>query len=70
MAVFVREDVIQALGIIDDLFSELDAAVMVHCLLHICGGGPGAQADGLAAPVCAAGGRFEGTGPDEFDAAG
>ena len=30
----------------------------------------GAEANGFAAPVCAAGGRFEGFGPDEFYSAG
>lgn len=70
VAEFVREHVVQALFVVDYFFGELDGAVMTDLVLGVGGQGAGADADLLSAPVGAAGGGFEGLGPDELDAAG
>ena len=70
MAEFVGEDVVEAGFIVDDLFGELDGAVVADGEGGVCREGSRAETELLAAPVGAAGGCFEGFGPDEFDAAG
>lgn len=70
MAELVRENVVETRRVVDYFGGELDAAVVSDCGLDICGKGAGAEADLLAPPVGASGGRLEGRGPDEFDAAG
>lgn len=80
MAVFVRENVVQPVFGVDYFFGEVDGAVVEDrggLLLLVlrrgggdAGGGSGSRPDGFASPVGAAGGRFEGFGPVEVDAAG
>lgn len=56
--------------VVDDFFREFDGAVVSNLRGKVGGERAGAEAQGFAAPVCAAGGGFEGAGPDELDAAG
>lgn len=65
----MREHVVQALFVIDDFLRQLDGAVVSRFFAEVSWVGPRAQAEGLPAPVCAAGGCLEGFGPDELYAA-
>lgn len=70
VAEFVRDDVEEAVLVVDDFGGEFDGGeVFVDCGGGVCAG-RGARFAGFAAPVGAAGGGVEGVGPDEFDAAG
>jgi hypothetical protein len=67
MAEFVRDDVEEAVLVIDDLFCELDGGVVfvrqLHGSIQVSGFG------GFLSPICAAGCGVEGFAPDDVDTA-
>jgi len=69
VAEFVREDVEEALFVVDDFLCEFDGSVVFLRRGGRGGCGRGAGFGRFAPPVGAAGGGVEGFAPDETDAA-